>query len=202
MALEQANSEKPEAQINLTISRKSFFLYEGGNHAISNWGERVNVLYGPHTAAHLKELGASAGYNFDMDAPLSNTMDSHRLVLWAQDQEAGKGEELAQRIGVRYFTQRQPLNDREMLIASTAEIGLDLDAARTYLESDEGYDRVKNSVRQLHAAGVHSIPVFVFRSEPVAYSKAVHGSSDVATFRQIFREIAAMYATSDHETSL
>ena len=59
-------------------------------------------------------LGSAAGYDFDMSAQLSDTMDSHRLVLWAERQ-AGKGEAVAHAMGRRYFEGARPLADRAML---------------------------------------------------------------------------------------
>ena len=41
-------------------------------------------------------------------------MDSHRLVLWAE-QQAGKGEAVAHAMGRRYFEGARPLADRAML---------------------------------------------------------------------------------------
>ena len=132
-------------------------------------------------------------------------MDSHRLVLWAQQQEAGLGEKLAQAIGHRYFEQRVRLADREMLCACAAELGLDAAAALAHLRSDAGYSEVRSSVEALHGDGVHSIPVFRFRVGRAAdvggsgaYERTVHGSSDVATFRTVFQEIGA-HATSCSE---
>ena len=56
-------------------------------------------------------MGSAAGYDFDMSAQLSDTMDSHRLVLWAERQ-AGKGEAVAHAMGRRYFEGARPLADR------------------------------------------------------------------------------------------
>ena len=59
-------------------------------------------------------MGSAAGYDFDMSAQLSDTMDSHRLVLWAE-RRAGKGEAVAHAMGRRYFEGARPLADRAML---------------------------------------------------------------------------------------
>ena len=59
-------------------------------------------------------MGSAAGYDFDMSAQLSDTMDSHRLVLWAERQ-AGKGEAVAHAMGRRYFEGARPLADHAML---------------------------------------------------------------------------------------
>lgn len=189
--------EGGDVRFNLTIQRKPFFLYPGGVHSLSHWGERVNALYSPDASRSLTQLGNSAGYRFDMQAPLSDTMDSHRLVLWAQQKTAGLGEKLAQAIGHRYFEHGVPLADREMLCECAAALGLDAIVARAYLDSDAGYADVRASVEALHRTGVHSIPVFIFSApgEP-AYQRTVHGSANVDTFREVLREIGAHAAPS------
>jgi predicted DsbA family dithiol-disulfide isomerase len=83
-----------------------------------------------------------------------------------------------------------------MLCRCVAEIGLDPNAAREYLESDEGFAEVNASVESLHRAGVHSIPVFIIKAARAqggtpTWEQVVHGSADVDRFRQVFREIAA-----------
>lgn len=122
-----------------------------------------------------------------MSVLLSDTMDSHRLVLWAQELIPGKGEELAHAIGRRYFEQATPLADREMLVDAAAECGLNRVAAEAYLKSDSGFDAVRRSVAEAHRAGIHSIPVFLFTSG--GFAEAVHGSADVERFSSVLRSI-------------
>ena len=50
------------------------------------WGERLDALYGPGARPGLERLGRSVGFKFNFSAPGSNTFDSHRLLLWAEDQ--------------------------------------------------------------------------------------------------------------------
>ena len=185
---------------NVTITRQPFFLYPGGDHPLRKWGERVNRLYHPNAADGLFKLGASAGYQFDMAAPLSDTMDSHRLVLWAQAQQAGKGEDLAQAVGERYFTMGRPLADHDMLCESAAAVGLDPAAARAYLSSEDGYQDVHRSVEALRRAGVSSIPVFIFSSGD-DFTEVVHGSADVTRFTAVLRSIQAYWAAMPAATA-
>ena len=170
----------------LTLERKPFFLYPSGQHAISRWGDRLDALY-PGGRSSIGRLGRHAGFTFDFDAPLSDTMDSHRLYLWAQRQAPGSGEALAQAIGHEYFEKARPLADRDMLCACAAEVGLSDTAARSFLESDDGYAEVRESVEQNLRMGIHSIPVFIFRSG--GYETVVHGSADVRRFSEVLDAI-------------
>jgi len=185
--LQQALDQQGGSSIfNLSITRMPFFLYPGGDHPIKPWGERVDALYSPHASRQLGELGKAAGYHFDFSARLSDTMDSHRLVLWAERQ-AGKGEAVAHAMGRQYFEGARLLADRQMLREAAEEVGLDAAAAASYLASDEGFEEVRKSVASLQRAGVHSIPIFAFKAG--GFSEAVHGSADTARFSRVLQAI-------------
>lgn len=199
-ALEQAG----DARLDLTFQRRPFFLFPGGDYPVSHWGDRVNERSGhPGQAQGLKDLGAAAGFDFNMAAPLSDTMDSHRLYLWAYQLSELKGEALAQAVGIQYFTKAQALADRTMLCKCVAEVGLDPAAARAYLDSQEGYAEVNASVASLHRAGVHSIPVFIIKADSTGtgepFEEIVHGSADVARFTQVFQELSKWAEKSTHK---
>ena len=76
-----------------------------------------------------------------------------------------------------------------MLCACAAEVGLDERAARRYLESEAGFAEVTASVESSHRMGIHSIPVFIFRS--ANYETVVHGSADVERFGEVLDAILA-----------
>lgn len=179
---------------DIVINRNPFFLYPGGNHPIKGWGDRINALYSPTATQSIGGLGTAAGYAFDFAVQLSDTMDSHRLVLWAEQLHPGtsKGEELAHGFGRRYFERRTPLADTAMLLEVVAEVGLDMEAARAHLDSGRGYDAVRDGVASARA-GTQSIPVFVFTSG--GWSRTVHGSSSVDTFVGVLDEIERYWQT-------
>lgn len=181
-----------DAQWKVTLKRKPFFLYPQGRHEISKWGDRLDALY-PGGRKSIAKLGASAGYSFNFDAPLSDTLDSHRLYLWAEKQ--GHGEDLAQCIGHEYFEKARPLADREMLCACAAEVGLDAAAAQSYLESEAGHAEVRQSVEHNARLGIRAIPVFVFRSG-ATFETVVHGSADTTRFGEVLEAIAQHHATN------
>jgi predicted DsbA family dithiol-disulfide isomerase len=131
----------PASTLAVNVSRKPFFLYPGGvqsERQPSKWGERVSLLYSPSTWQHIKQLGAQAGYSFNFDSELSDTMDSHRLVLFAETQ--GKQKELVQELSRRYFEDGVPLADRANLLDVAAKY--DVHGAAEYLDSGAGRQEV------------------------------------------------------------
>jgi predicted DsbA family dithiol-disulfide isomerase len=86
-------------------------------------------------AAHqqLTALAAAEGltYRFDTARP-GNTFDAHRLLHLA----AGHGvqEAAEERLFRAYFTDGEPIGDRDTLVRLLAEVGIDRDEARAVLE--------------------------------------------------------------------
>ena len=181
----------------MQLRRRPFFLYPGGRHEVSRWGDRLDKIY-PGGRESIAALGRRAGFAFNFDAPLSDTLDSHRLYLWAAEQS--RGEELAQCIGHRYFEGGAPLADRDMLCQCAAEVGLDAVAARSFLASDGGRAEVRQSVDHNALLGIHSIPVFVFRSG--GFETIVHGSADEERFGKVLDAIARHHEDEATKTEL
>ena len=90
-----------------------------------------------------------------------NTLDCHRLILWA-DQQQGNGPRMKQRLMSLYFAEGADLTDREVLVKAAAECGLDADKVRELLASDTDVDTVTRAAEQAKAAGIDGVPMFIF----------------------------------------
>lgn len=132
-------SSETRAELPLAISRKPFFLYPAHmqKNVPERWGERVSKLYSPSTWSHIKQLGSSAGYAFNYDSPLSDTMDSHRLCMLAEKQGGPTlQKDVVHEISRRYFEEGVPLADRSSLLEVASKFGVA--GAAAYLGSDAG----------------------------------------------------------------
>ena len=79
--------------IELKLRRRPFFLYPGGGFRYSEakkktgesetWGEALDAIRYPGGRKGLYDMGKKAGYTFDFDVTVTESMDSHRLYLWA-----------------------------------------------------------------------------------------------------------------------
>lgn len=181
-------SNETRARLPLQISRKPFFLYPAAmQHTVpSAWGERVSKLYSPAAWAGIVALGSEAGFAFDGAAPLSDTMDSHRLMVLAE--QRGKQRAVVHEVSRRYFEEGVPLNDRRSLVEVAEANGVH--GAADYLASDAGKAEVLESVSGMRAAGIRSIPVALISSGD-DYRTTVHGSASAEEFGRVFREIEA-----------
>ena len=99
-------------------------------------------------------------YAPDKIARQPNTLDCHRLILWAD--RAGNGARMKQRLMDLYFTEGADLTDREVLVKAAADCGLDADRAREQLASEADVDTVTRAAEQAKAAGIEGVPMFIF----------------------------------------
>ena len=88
-----------------------------------------------------------------------NTLDCHRLILWAG--ETGNAGRMKQRLMDVYFTEGGDLSDRDVLVEATAASGLDAAEARRRLASDRDIERVAKEAESAKEAGIDGVPCFV-----------------------------------------
>ena len=87
-----------------------------------------------------------------------NTLDCHRLILWA-GADAGR---MKQRLMELYFSEGGDLSDREVLIRAAADCGLDPNDVRQRLASNEAVEGVEAEANRAKEAGVEGVPCFIF----------------------------------------
>src|SRR6185503_4864263 len=133
--------------------------------------ERYKSIAG-RVAAAAKAEGLA--YNVDKIARQPNTLDCHRLILWARN--AGAASKMKQRLMELYFTQGADLTDREVLVQAAADCGMDGAQVRDWLASDRDVDRVTAEAEQAKQAGIDGVPCFILGGV-----LAVSGAQEPAT---------------------
>jgi len=109
------------------------------------------------------EAAASEGLTYAPDKiqRQPNTLDCHRLILWA-DQQQGNGPRMKQRLMSLYFAEGADLTDREVLVKAAVDCGLDATQVRELLASDTDVDTVTQAAESAKAAGIDGVPMFIF----------------------------------------
>ena len=97
-------------------------------------------------------------YAIDRISRQPNTLDSHRLILWAGE----NGPRMKQRLMDLYFTEGADLSDREVLVRAAADVGLDPDRVREQLAGDADVERVTREAESAKEAGIDGVPTFIF----------------------------------------
>ena len=115
--------------------------------------------------ARLTALGAEAGIAFDFEGikRSPNTLDAHRLIRFAD--EAGVADAVVERLFTDYFERGRDIGDREILVAAGRDCGLDPDALRARLATDEGAAETRREIEQAQKLGVSGVPFFIFASK-------------------------------------
>jgi predicted DsbA family dithiol-disulfide isomerase len=103
--------------------------------------------------------GEGLVYSFDKIKRQPNTLDCHRLILWAG--ELGNAARMKQRIMDLYFTEGGDLTDRDVLVRAAADSGLDADLVRRRLTSEEDVARVEQAANSAKEAGIDGVPCFI-----------------------------------------
>jgi predicted DsbA family dithiol-disulfide isomerase len=162
--LEQALALKPEIPVEVRfrpyflnpwvpregISREEYLITKFGSVARYNSNNNRVV-----------EAAAAAGltYNRDLIKRQPNTLDCHRLILWAG--QAGKAPAMKQRLMELYFSEGGDLTQAEVLVGAAVDCGLDGDEVRTLLASQRDVDTVEREAQSAKEAGIDGVPCFI-----------------------------------------
>jgi predicted DsbA family dithiol-disulfide isomerase len=126
-------------------------------------------------AGRVADAAAAEGltYNVGGIARQPNTLDCHRLILWARN--TGDPARMKQRLMELYFTEGADLTDREVLVQAAADCGMDPAVTRDLLASDRDVERVTQEAEQAKEAGIDGVPCFILGGV-----MAVSGAQDPA----------------------
>jgi predicted DsbA family dithiol-disulfide isomerase len=110
-------------------------------------------------------VGAAAAaeglvYALDKIARQPNTLDCHRLILWAGN--TGEPGRMKQRLMELYFAEGADLSDPEVLVGAAVDCGLDGDLVRRLLASAADVARVEREANSAQEAGIDGVPCFIF----------------------------------------
>jgi predicted DsbA family dithiol-disulfide isomerase len=121
--------------------------------------ERAKQIY-----ARIKAAGEEVGisFNFDLIVRQPNTVDAHRLIAWAQDNDPAVSDALIERLFRAYFVEGIDIGNIDALARLAGDAGFDATAARAWLASDAGRAAIEAEEQRARALGVTGVPFFVF----------------------------------------
>ena len=95
------------------------------------------------------DLGKAADIEFDLEVVAQyQPIESQRLLLWAG--RFGKQEEFMSALNRRHFEKRESASLRPTLLSAAFEVGMDVEAATAFLDTDELAAEVVSCARQGH----------------------------------------------------
>lgn len=134
----------------------------------------------------LAKAGETDGivFAFDRIARTPNTFEAHRLMWFAQQHK--RQDDLAEGLFHAYFSEGRDIGAGQTLVDIAAESGLDRDATRQFLASDQGVEVVREEEAAGHRLGIRGVPYFVLNS---AY--AISGAQPPDTFVSALQKVEA-----------
>jgi predicted DsbA family dithiol-disulfide isomerase len=137
-------------------------------------------------AGRVSQAAADEGleYNTDRVKRQPNTIDSHRLIHWAD--AAGKAAQMKQRLMELYFRDGGDLTDTDVLVKAAADIGMDADTVRKRLATDEDVELISAQAKDASDKGISGVPTFV-----LANKYAISGAQPAEQLANAIRQVAA-----------
>jgi predicted DsbA family dithiol-disulfide isomerase len=135
--------------------------------------------------ANVCSIADGEGLCYNLENTLSgNTADAHRLILWAET--IGRDDDLLEALYSAYFEKSKPVFSHQDLLAITDEIGIDHQAARALLESNEYMERVHEDQALASSLGANGVPFYV-----IDMKFGISGAQPQEHFDQIFLGVHA-----------
>jgi predicted DsbA family dithiol-disulfide isomerase len=114
--------------------------------------------------AQLSTQGKSYAIDFQFDKSLTfNTLDVHRLIQWAQS--LGLSDELKEAFMIAYFSEGIDLSKEANLYTIIEKVGLNVDEAKTILQSDAYSKEVAEDINRSKTLGVRGVPFFLINEK-------------------------------------
>jgi predicted DsbA family dithiol-disulfide isomerase len=156
-----------EHRDDVEVTWRSFELDPGAERTPEGSGaERLAAKYGMSVEeavarqAQISQLAAGDGLEYHLDtARGGNTFDAHRLIQLGKEQ--GIQDAVKERFMRGYFTENEPIGDPEALARMAVDAGLEEEAVRAVLSSDEFADAVREDEQLAQRLGIQGVPFFV-----------------------------------------
>lgn len=152
------------------FDRHAFQLYpDAPNDVTETTLDRFAAKYGltkqeaAQRIEQISQMGEAEGLDFKYASTLNtNTMDAHRLTQWVKDNyDREVVDKLSSLLFKAYFSENVKLADHDVLLKAAKEAGVDVEAAKKLLDSNDYHDKVVADEMFVQQNGVHAVPFFV-----------------------------------------
>ncbi len=134
----------------------------------------------------IRQRGAAEGFEFGTRSRIWNTFDAHRLLHWAGLHSAAAQRALKMALLKAYHGQGENPGSSEVLLRLVAEQGLDVDSARSMLQSGQYAEEVRALERRWHSLGITAVPSVIVNDRHL-----IQGGQPSQSYEQALRQLAA-----------
>lgn len=137
----------------------------------------------------IRALGESVGFSFQMDrrSRIYNTFDAHRLLHWAETEDAALAQALKHALFAAYFSDGENPSSHTVLLQRAVSVGLDAERAKTVLASDAFAEDVREREAFYRRQGITAVPAVIINDLHL-----IEGGQPVEVFEQALRQIAEL----------
>lgn len=136
------------------------------------------------------------GLHYDFDImKTAHTEKAHRIAKWTK--QFGKEAAYTEALMSGYFTAGTDLNDDAVLLEVIADLGLDIESAKSVLTSNDFIEELDKDRYDAQQIGVQSVPFFVFENrygikgaEPnEVFVRTLHQAAEVAGIKPTLKMV-------------
>ncbi|MEZ5839528.1 MAG: DsbA family oxidoreductase [Hyphomicrobiales bacterium] len=119
----------------------------------------------PDRIAAMHDALAAAGaaeripFAFDRISRSPNTLDAHRLILWAS--ASGAGEAMVERLFSLFFCEGANIGSQRVLVEAARGLGMRADKVAMLLAGDTDREAVRRDITRARQLGISSVPTFI-----------------------------------------
>lgn len=141
--------------------------------------------------AHLKAMsenlhnaGKDVGidFNFEAQEKTPNTLDSHRLIMWAES--AGCQIEIVDALFQAYFLDGRDIGDRDVLVDIARTCGMDAELVADFLTKDVDIKVVTEEDILAREMGISGVPTFLIND-----GFMIGGAQEPETLARLFLKV-------------
>ncbi|MGF1604821.1 MAG: DsbA family oxidoreductase [Rhodothalassiaceae bacterium] len=133
------------------LDRRTFTAQKFGSE------DQARAIYNRIAEAGLEE---GISFRFDRIERAIDTVDSHRLILWANT--AGCQDAVVEALFAAYFFQGRDISDPTILSEIAGDAGMDRDLVAQLLAGDRDREVVEAEMDSARRIGVRGVPCFIF----------------------------------------
>jgi predicted DsbA family dithiol-disulfide isomerase len=146
-------------QLNPTMPKEGISRKEYRTRKFGSWERSLEL------DAKVIAVGESEGIHFDFEKTerTPNTVDAHRLIWLAGQNDCQ--DAVVEALFRAYFTEGQDIGNQQTRIDVVAVAGLDRQAAKVMLNSDEGMKVIQEAGELSRRHGVTGVPFFIINQK-------------------------------------
>lgn len=131
--------------------------------------------------ANVKRLADEDGLTLKFTRKLPNS----RLALYISEfaRKKGKFDEFHKLVLDKYWIDGKDIGDKHLLLDIAESVGLERNEIENYLTTEEPYNEVQKSLKEIRAYGLNGVPSFVIED------RLIFGAQSYTTFKKVINDI-------------